>query len=41
MIIAHKPMEEIELFANQMRLELNDQRLDRLKASAFEVSIEH
>jgi hypothetical protein len=41
MIIAHKPMEEIELFANQMRLELNAQRLDRLNASTFELSINH
>jgi hypothetical protein len=41
MITAHKPMEDIQRFANQMRLELNIQRLDRLKASAFELSIEH
>ena len=41
MITAHKPMEDIELFANQMRLELNNQRLDRLKASAFELNVEH
>ena len=41
MITAHKPIEDIQRFANQMRLELNAQRLDRLKASAFEVGISH
>jgi len=41
MITAHKPMEDIQRFANQMRLELNIQRLDRLKASAFELNVEH
>jgi hypothetical protein len=41
LITAHKPIEDIERFANQIRLELNNQRLDRLKASAFELSIDH
>ena len=41
MITAHKPIEDIQRFANQMRLELNAKRLDRLKASVFEVGISH
>jgi hypothetical protein len=41
LIIAHKPIEDIERFANQIRLELNTQRLDRLKATAFELIIDH
>jgi hypothetical protein len=41
LITANKPMEDVQRFANQMRLELNEQRLDRLTASAFEISITH
>lgn len=41
MITARKPIADIELFANQMRLELNAQRLDRLTSAAFEMSINH
>jgi hypothetical protein len=41
LIIAHKPIEDIERFANQIRLELNTQRLDRLKASTSELNIDH
>ncbi len=41
MITANKPMEDVQRFANQMRLELNNQRLNRIKASAFELGAEH
>jgi hypothetical protein len=41
MIIAAKPMEDIQRFANQMRLELNKQRLERIRASLIHMSTKH
>tara|TARA_B100000767_G_C19681429_1_gene499745 strand:- start:696 stop:986 length:291 start_codon:yes stop_codon:yes gene_type:complete len=35
LIVSESSIEDIKLFANQMRIELNVQRLDRLKASVI------
>jgi hypothetical protein len=32
LITSESPLDEVQLFANQIRLQLNDQRLEKLKA---------